>query len=91
MRVAELVELTDSKVRARLMTRKKRLAQCEAPLIVLDMTIAAGRPVLAAVNGMSEGELHTCVRDKLRGLTFPAASAPKKYTVTIDLGPVVNG
>lgn len=86
------VELTDSKVRARLLTRKNRLAKCESPLLVLDLTITAGRLALAAVNGMSEGdELHTCVRDTLRGLTFPAASAPKKCTVTIDLGAEVKG
>lgn len=58
---------------------------------MLDLAIATGRPVLAAVNGMTAGdELHTCVRDRIRGLTFPVVPTPKNYTVTIDLGPEMN-
>jgi hypothetical protein len=54
---------------------------------VLGLTIAEGRHVLSAVNGMPAGDpLHTCVVDKLRGLKFPDESTPQSFTVSLNLG-----
>ena len=83
--------LTSAAVRARVLTRRDRLARCGAPLLVLDLTITAGQPELSAVNGMSAGDhLHTCARDALRGLVFSARKKPQKFTMTINLGPRVK-
>jgi serine/threonine protein kinase len=89
--VAEAVPLSTARVRARLMTRGRRLAQCGTPLLVLDLAIVGGRPVLAAVNGMPESDdIHACVRDQLRGLDFPSSPISRNYTVTLNLGSQVK-
>ncbi len=79
--------LTSVGVERRISTRSERLRECSAPLLVLGLTIDAGRATLSTVNGMSEGDpLHVCVRDRLRGLTFPRKDAPAELSVTINLG-----
>jgi hypothetical protein len=56
-------------------------------MFALDLTITAGRAALVSVNGMSAGDpVHACVRDRIRGLTFPRQSEPAEFSVTIDLG-----
>jgi len=83
--------LNSASVRARVLTRRDRLAKCGAPLLVLDLTITAGQPELSAVNGMSAGDhLHTCASDALRGLAFSARKKPQKFIMTINLGPRVK-
>ena len=63
-----------------------RLRECEAPMFAMDLTITAGHAALASVNGMSAGDpVHACVRDQIRGLTFPRQSEPAEFSVTIDL------
>jgi serine/threonine protein kinase len=80
--------LTTARVRSRLTTRRHGLEQCGAPLLVLNLTIEGRHPVLSTANGMTEGDpLHACVREALRGLTFPLQRAPQTYTVTLNLGP----
>jgi len=79
--------LTTARVRARLATRRRGLEQCEAPLLVLNLTIEGQHLVLSTANGMTAGDpLHTCVLDALRGLTFPPQRSPQDYTVTLNLG-----
>jgi hypothetical protein len=58
------------------------------PWLVLDLTIQRGRATLAAINGMpftEQDPLHACVRTQLRGLDFPRADKPAKFSLTIDL------
>jgi hypothetical protein len=78
--------LTAALVTRRLETRRDRLRECDAPMFAMDLTITAGRAVLASVNGMSAGDpVHACVRDRIRGLTFPRQSEPAEFSVTIDV------
>lgn len=79
--------LTAALVTRRLETRRERLRECDAPMFAMDLTITAGHAALASVNGMSAGDpVHACVRDRIRGLTFPRQSEPAEFSVTIDLG-----
>ncbi len=79
--------LTAALVTRRLETRRERLRECDAPMFAMDLTITAGHAALASVNGMSSGDpVHACVRDQIRGLTFPRQSEPAEFSVTIDLG-----
>jgi len=89
--VSPAVVLTEATVRARVATRAARLrAGCAMTWIVLDLTVQRGRATLDAINGMPFTErdpLHTCVREQLRGLTFPATARPATFSLTIDLSP----
>jgi len=78
--------LTEATVARRLATRRDRLRECAAPLLVLNLTITAGRAVLSSVNGMAEGDpVYMCVRDRLRGLSFPRQREPATFALTIPL------
>ena len=85
------VALTEAVVAARLATRAARLrARCDAPWLVLDLTVQRGRAALTAINGMPFNELdplHACVHAQLRGLDFPRADKPAKFSLPIDLSP----
>lgn len=85
------VALTEAVVAARLATRGARLrAECDAPWLVLDLTVQRGRATLTIINGMPFTErdpLHACVRAQLRGLDFPRADKPAKFSLPIDLSP----
>ena len=79
------VALTSATVTERIETRRERLRECSVPLLVLGVTINAGRADLSTVNGMSEGDpVHGCVRDRLRGLRFPRQPEPAVFAVTIN-------
>jgi hypothetical protein len=84
-----VVALTEAVVAARLTTRADQLrARCDVPWLVLDLTIQRGRATLAAINGMpftEQDPLHACVRTQLRGLDFPRADKPAKFSLPIDL------
>ncbi len=83
---ADSATLTVALVTRRLETRRERLRECDAPMFAMDLTITAGHAALASVNGMSAGDpVHACVRDQIRGLTFPRQSEPAEFSVTIDL------
>ena len=87
-----VVALTEAVVAARLATRAARLrARCDVPpWLVLDLTIQRGRATLAAINGMPFTEQdppHACVRTQLRGLAFPRADKPAKFSLMLDLSP----
>jgi hypothetical protein len=85
------VALTEAVVATRLATRATRLrARCDAPWLVLDLTVQRGRATLTAINGMPFNEpdpLHACVRAQLRGLDFPLADKPANFSLPIDLSP----
>jgi serine/threonine-protein kinase len=85
------VALTEAVVAARLAARAARLnVRCAMAWIVLDLTVQRGRATLAAINGMPFTErdpIHACVREQLRGLTFPRADKAAEFSLTIDLSP----
>ena len=76
--------LTLADVKELIETRRERLRECSAPLLILNVTIDAGHAVLSTVNGMKEGDpVHACVRERLRDLTFQGQPDAPEFTVTI--------
>ncbi len=78
--------LTQTAVIRILARRHQALSQCQAPFLLLNLTITQGRATLSTVNGMPEGDaLHTCIRDELRAIRFPNRPESAEYSLSLDL------